>query len=91
MYEYGEGVGGRGVFVRGGRVRVAVAIGVFVGVLVGVGVSVGVNVLVGVGVFVGVSVGVGVHVGGKPARVAVGGNGGLRGFIATCGLIKTSA
>jgi hypothetical protein len=90
LYAYGEGVGGRGVFVHGRRVRVAVAIGVFVGVRLGVGVKVGVNVWVGVGVFVGVSVGVGVHVGGKPGRVAVGGIGGLSGFIAICGLIKTT-
>jgi hypothetical protein len=55
-----------------------------------VGVSVGVAVKVGVavGVLVGVNVGVGVHVGGKPGRVAVGETGGLKGFIATWGLIK---
>ncbi len=91
-YDHGDGGGGLGVRVAGGRVRVGVASGVAdAGTSVGVcvGVEVGVSVAVGVGVKVGVFVGVGVQVGGSAAMTSVVvGSEGLRGLSATCGLTK---
>jgi hypothetical protein len=88
---YGEGVGGMGVRVHGGRVREGVT-GVAVNVLVqtGVGVSVGVGVAVAVGVkvSVGVLVSVGVYVAGNVGKGVPTEAGGLKGLIATRGFTK---
>ena len=87
----GDGVGGLGVFVHGGRVRVGgtrVAVGVFVQIGVGVSVGVGVLVEVGVKVRVGVLVSVGVYVAGNVGKGVPVEAGGLNGLIATRGFKK---